>query len=418
MNRGEHCLSFIWGVHVDSASLAPLRNVDYRQLWTGQLISVIGDKVNQIALAIMVYSVTGSMLQMGIMLGVTVMPAALLGIVAGVFVDRWDRRITMVVSDILRAGIVLAVPFVAQAGIGWVYALSFAGATVSLLFEPAKRSLIPDLVSKERLRAANSLDMATVAISELVGLAFGGALVAAMGFRMAFFLDSATFLLSAFFIYSIAYRPDLSLFAKNVEKTSQGLIREATLGLRHISESPLLRDLMVVYALAVTAGAATVPICYALALKTFDAGAPGLAALDAAITVGILLGSILVGRTGPERNGIKFLWGLLLFGAAFAAVSLADDIYIAMAVLFVAGVTNMWFLIPATTIFQCTAHDNMRGRVMAASTTVVRVFTVVGMVAAGALTERYGTSTLAAVTGVLVIGAAALGWTRPSLRNA
>ncbi len=382
------------------------------------MVSVVGDKVNQIALAIMVYAVTGSMLQMGIMLGVTVLPAALLGVIAGVYVDRWDRRITMMVSDVLRAGIVLAVPFVAPLGIGWVYALSFVGATVSLLFEPAKRSLIPDLVSKKQLMAANSLDMATVAVSELVGLAFGGALVAAMGFRVAFFLDSVTFLVSAVFIYSIVYRPDPQLFPLSNTSSGQGLLREATEGLRHISGSPLLRDLMVVYALAVTAGAATVPICYALALKTFDAGAPGLAALDAAITVGILVGSILVGRSGPERNGLKFLWGLLLFGVAFAAVSLADDIYIAMAVLFIAGITNMWFLIPATTIFQCTAQDCMRGRVMAASTTVVRVFTVVGMVVAGALTETYGTSVLAAMTGILVIAAAAIGWTRPSLRNA
>ena len=71
--------------------LAPLRSADYRRLWIGQVVSVVGDKINQIAMAIVVYAITGSMLQMGIMLGVTALPAALIGIPAGAYVDRWDR---------------------------------------------------------------------------------------------------------------------------------------------------------------------------------------------------------------------------------------------------------------------------------------------------------------------------------------
>ena len=90
---------------------APLRAPDYRRLWVGQVVSVVGDKINQIAMAIMVYALTGSMLQMGIMLGVTALPAALFGVVAGVYVDRWDRRRTMVSADLIRAAAVLAIPF-------------------------------------------------------------------------------------------------------------------------------------------------------------------------------------------------------------------------------------------------------------------------------------------------------------------
>ncbi len=91
--------------------LAPLRIADYRKLWVGQMISVVGDKLNQIAMGIMVYKITGSMLQMGVMLGVTVLPSALFGLIAGAYVDRWDRRKTMIVADLLRAGLVFFIPW-------------------------------------------------------------------------------------------------------------------------------------------------------------------------------------------------------------------------------------------------------------------------------------------------------------------
>ena len=125
---------------------APLYIADYRRLWVGQVVSVVGDKIHTIAMAMMVYSITGSMLQMGVMLGVTLLPAALFGLPAGVYVDRWDRRKTMMIADIVRAAVVVSIPFAVAQGIWWAYGLAFIASTVSLFFIPAKRALIPDLV--------------------------------------------------------------------------------------------------------------------------------------------------------------------------------------------------------------------------------------------------------------------------------
>ena len=88
------------------------------------------------------------------MLGITLLPAALFGLLAGVYVDRWDRRRTMIWADLIRAGLVAVIPFVARFGIGWVYVIAFMVSSVSLFFIPAKRAIIPDLVPADELMAA------------------------------------------------------------------------------------------------------------------------------------------------------------------------------------------------------------------------------------------------------------------------
>ena len=201
------------------------------------MISVVGDKINQIAMAMMVYAITGSMLQMGIMLGLSALPAALFGVIAGVYVDRWDRRATMLWADLARAALVIAIPFVVPFGIYWAYLITFLVSTIALFFVPAKRSVIPDVVPEEQLMAANSLDNASESVSELVGLGLGGALVALIHYQGAFAVDAVTFVFSAGMIYFMRYRrtPD----PDGVEPT--GVIAEAREGLVYIWRSDVLR---------------------------------------------------------------------------------------------------------------------------------------------------------------------------------
>ena len=399
---------------MDYGVLAPLRVRDFRWLWIGQVVSVVGDKINQIAMAIMVYLLTGSMLQMGIMLGITLLPAALFGLVAGVYVDRWDRRETMLVADVVRACLVLAIPFVIRYGIGWAYLLAFCAATVALFFIPAKRSLIPDIVPPVSLMAANSLDNATSAVSDLGGLAVGGVLVAAIGYRWAFTVDAATFVFSAMCIALIRYRREPALAAEK----DRGVWNEAAEGLRSIWDSDVLRELFGIYTAAAIFAAGSIAICYALALQRYHAGAPGIALLDASVTAGILLGSIAVGRMGAGQAGAKFLGGVAGFGVTFALIAFAFNIWIACILLVLCGVANMFFFIPATTLYQTRSDDALRGRIMAAASTVNSVAAVVGIVAAGALAQHVPIPALTAAVGIAALAIALYGATRTALRTA
>ncbi len=399
---------------METGVFAPLRVADFRRLWLGQVVSVVGDKIHTIAMAMMVYAITGSMLQMGVMLGVTLLPAALFGLPAGVYVDRWDRRTTMIVADIIRAVVVVSIPYVVGFGIGWAYVLAFIASTVSLFFVPAKRSLIPDIVSPNQLMAANSLDNGSEAVAEIVGLALGAAVVASVGYSWAFTIDGITFLISAGCIALIRYRkPFDPLFSEEHD-----LLAETLEGVRAIWASDVLRPLTGVYVASATFAAASIAVCYALALQRFDAGAPGIALLDGASAVGMLVGAVLVGRAGPGRAGAKFLAGMALFGFVFSLVALASNLWSAMVLLTAAGIANMFFFIPATTLFQTRSAASVRGRVMAANTTATRIAMVLGIVAAGAVADKVPLNTVIVVIGFAAILAAAFGWTSVALRKA
>ncbi|MBN2846867.1 MAG: MFS transporter [Coriobacteriia bacterium] len=394
---------------------APLDAPDDRRRWLGQTVSVIGDKIDQIALGILVFEVTGSGLQMGIMLAISMLPAALFGMLAGAYVDRWDRRRTMIVADVVRAGLVLSVPFAIDVGLWLVYLIALAVATVSLFFEPAKLSLIPDLVGSERLMAANSLDSVSSSASELLGLAFAGGLVAAMGYRVAFFIDAATYLLSAVFILTIAYRTQ----RPGPRGASwRDVLRDATAGVRYIAHEPVLRDLLVVYAAAMTGVAASVMFIYVLALDRFSAGAPGLASLDAAITVGLLVGSFAVARSELSRASRTLLVGLLVFAALFVIVAFAPSLVSLIPLFFLLGIANMYFYVPMAAIVQSVAAPEMRGRALAAKQVLSRALSVVGFVGAGFLVEQLGITESILIFSGIVAAAALVGFTRPHLRVA
>lgn len=397
------------------ALLEPLRSKDFRCLWLGQLVSVVGDKVDQIALGLLVFQKTGSSLQMGITLAISMLPAAVFGMVAGTYVDRLDKRRTMLAADLVRAALVLSVPFVAErfSSIVPVYVVALILATVGLFFEPAKLSLIPRLVSRDQLMAANSLDNATVSAAELAGLAFAAGLVASMGVRLAFFFDAATFLVSALFIAAIRHREVVEGGAGGV---FAGVRADLDDGLRYIWRHAVLRDLLSVYAVAMFAVAASVTFVYVLALETFQGGAPGLAIMDGAITVGLLLGSIAIGSSDAAGATRKLLWGLTAFAALHFLLALTPSIAWAVPVLLALGIANMFFYVPMSTVLQTASMPSMRGRAFAAKQTLSRAFSVAGFVSAGAIAEHLGVRQSIVLVSALMAAVVAVGWSRSALR--
>ncbi len=394
---------------------APMRSPDYRRLWFGQAVSVVGDKIDQIALGVLVYELTGSGLQVGIMLAISMLPTAVFGMVAGAYVDRWDRRRTMIAADLLRAGLVVAVPFAAEVGLWLVYVIALAVATVSLFFEPAKLSLMPELVGSDQLMAANSLDSATVSVAELLGLAFAGGLVASIGYRVAFFADGITYLLSAVFVAAIAYREQ----GGRSKGSGWGeALAAAGEGLRYVRSHDMLRDLLVVYAVAAAGVSAAITFVYVLALDRFAAGARGLAGLDAAITIGLLVGSVAVGRFAMRGASRRLLIGLTAFAAIFATSAFAPTILWTAGIFAAAGVANMFVYVPAAAIVQTESAPEMRGRALAAKNVLARALSVLGYIGAGLLTERIGISPAILVVAAAIALAALLGWSRPRLRAA
>lgn len=397
----------------------PLRNREYRKLWLAQLVSVLGDKIHQIAASILVFKVTGSLVHVGVALAVTTLPAVLFGIPAGAFVDRSERKRVMVAADVVRATLVCAIPFLARAGIGCFYGAALLVATASLFFEPARFSLIPDLVSHDDLVAANSLDQASISVAEIAGLAVGAGLVARLGTSNAFYVDAATFVVSALAIAAMRV-PERERPGAEAAPSFRSQIIE---GMARIREHAVIGSLTGTYAAAALPMAAANTALHALALVRFGTGsvegrAVGLAALDGAITAGLLLGSVSVGQSGSGRAGRKYVYalgaaGLLLIGAA-ASRTIAS----ALPLVFLVGVANMWFYVPARTILQSHAPGECLGRIYAVWKTLTHAMFVAGYALAGVLAQRYGPAVTLAWVGAGLAAVSAIGWGIPALRDA
>ena len=138
----------------------------------------------------------GTPLDLGIALAMTALPNVLLGPLAGALVDRWDRRVTMIVCDILRAGLVLLVPLVIGISMWMVYAVAFAVATIGLLFRPAKNAVVPAIVDEDQLVTANSASSINETMADLIGYPIAAAIVATLAgiIGAAFVLDAGTYL--------------------------------------------------------------------------------------------------------------------------------------------------------------------------------------------------------------------------------
>ncbi len=405
--------------------LAPLRRADFRSLWIAQTISIVGDKINQVGLSIMVFQLTRSFVQMGIVFAITILPAALFGLIAGPLVDRWDRRRTMIAADLLRAALVACMAIVAGFGIApdskvaFIYVLAFVSSTVALFFEPSRMALVPHIVNEDQLMAANALDMTTSSISELLGIGFGGALVALIGYQSAFWFDGITFLVSAAFVLGVRYRatprvlPSLRLAV---------IATDLRFGLERIRGDGVLRGVVFTYAAAALGGGAAITLSILLALNVYTGnGLPDalrLTVVDLATTVGLLVGSLWIGMGSSTGVGRKYLNGIIAFGALLVLFLFVGNLWVAAVVLFAAGVANQYLGIPMVTLLQTYTEAETRGRVFAVRSTIARIATVIGLAGSGVAAQMYGVVPMIVALGVFFILLGMLGYSMPRLRQA
>ena len=188
---------------------SPLSIPNYRNLWIGQSISTFGERFTTIALPILVFELTGEVWQLGFAFFLQVLASVTFGLWAGALTDRWDRRRTMIYTEIARAGLVLCIPLVlylelsTNVKLGLVYLISFVVAAGERFFRPAKIGIIPELVPKDKFMDANAWDQGATNFTQFLGYTAAGFFIALTSTATAFIVDAVTFLVSAFFLSRI-----------------------------------------------------------------------------------------------------------------------------------------------------------------------------------------------------------------------
>lgn len=382
--------------------IATLRQRDFALLWTAGLISLTGDWLLLIALPIYVYTLTRSAAVTSSVFLAEFIPPVLLGSVAGVFVDRWDRRRTMIIANLLQAVGLLPLLAVHTPGTLWiVYVVAVAESALAQFVAPAEQALLPRLVGEEHLVAANALAALNANLARLVGAPLGGLVAGLLGLRGTVLLDAASFMISGALIGGIAARRGSEGPAAVADATTvvrwTTVWREWVAGLRVVRRERTVSTLFTLMSLQSVAQGLFVVLFIVFVSTALHGGATEIGWLRGVQAVGGLLGGIAVGTLG-RRLPMARLIGLsaLLFGAIDLAIWNAPTVVPAYALvvavaLFVAvGVPGAGVQAGAITLMQQGVDDAYRGRVFGAFGTSAALAQVGGMALAGVLGDRLG----------------------------
>jgi MFS family permease len=402
--------------------LAVLRQRNFGLLWFGGLISLTGDWMLRIALPVHVFNLTHSTLATGAMFIAATVPNLLLGSVAGVFLDRWDRRRTMIVVNLLLALTLLPLLLVRSAEWLWlVYGVAFIQSVLGQFFGPAENALLPALVGEEQLITANALNALNNNLARLIGPALGGVLALSLGLAGITLIDAGTFIAAALLIGLIRTPPRaVSAAAAAAPLSLTAVWHEWLAGLRLVRHDRLVSLLFGIAAI-VSVGEGIISVLFIpFVTEVLQAQAAELGWLMSAQAVGGLLGGMAVARVGMRFAPARLLAvGGVLFGlvdlAIFNYSAFIQAFAIALVLFVVVGLPGAAFSASFSSLLQAAVADEFRGRIFGALNTTFALLTLVGMGLASVAGDRLGIVPVINIQGYgyVLAGLLALVWLVP-----
>ncbi|MGH2455289.1 MAG: MFS transporter [Candidatus Limnocylindria bacterium] len=399
-----------------------LRQPNFARLWLGGFISMVGDWILIVGLPFEIYRRTGSTLATGAMVLAYLVPSVALGSVAGVFVDRWDRRRLMVGINLVLAVAIL--PLLAMDGLGiWIaYLVLVVASSLEQLFHPAETALLPNLLEspEDDLVTANALNGMNNHLARLIGPALGGLIVAAGGLTAVTIVDAASFVLAAALIGSIRSPNTRAVRVESLEHQAATAWRRLAVewreGLGVIVRHPVLRAMLVFFIVTRIGEGLTATLFVPWVTDALHSDAAGYGWVLSTQAMGGFAGAVVIGRLGARINPLKLLiGGALVFGlidlVLFTYPVLFPYIGPALIGMVIVGVPGAAMMAGIATLQQTLAADRHRGRVIGAMAAIGSLGSLIGAVAAGFLGEVLPIIGLLVVQGSgYVIGSVAVAW--------
>jgi MFS family permease len=430
MRRFRAKLFYRDGTSVFSVLAVP----DFRNLWIGQMISMLGDAVayNTMLFAIIRMADDagkGSGSVIGLLAVIGALPTLVLGLVAGTVADRANRKHVMIVADLLRAFITLAYLFVDEWDKIWIFfVVSVSASVVSAFFYPARTALVPMILNKKELLAANAFGQLTHTLSFVVGAALAGILVGwADATAPAFIIDSLSFFVSAYFITRInisgrisrqevtqtaqASLNSLGSIIGSAWNTTRAMAGELVVGVRYTLTDTIMRGVLISFlAMMLGLGAANVTFV-PLLVNELGMNEAGIGPIRFSQTAGIILSSMAISSLAARYRARNLIGlGMLAFGVTTVLVAVTRSYSLMIVVLFLVGLTISPPQIIAATLMQQHVPQEKLGRASGAQNTIVNVANIASMGAAGYLMDPIGARSVFAWAGVIIFLAGIVSW--------
>jgi MFS family permease len=392
-----------------------LKNRNFFLLWLGQIISQLGDRLDQMALIGFVYlRAPGSTIEIAKILSFTIIPVFVIGPLAGVYVDRWDRRRTMYICDLLRACLVFTIPFFLfySKSLIPIYLIIFVVFSIGRFFVPAKLSIVPDLVEKKDLLIANSLVNTTGMIAAIMGFGVSGVVVEWLGAKSGFYLDALSFLISAALIFFIVKKSTAIMNFRKVGKEIVEVLRKSVFqeikeGILYFVHKKEIRFTAgIIFILWSVLGSVYV-VLIAFVQKTLHSATKDLGLLIMFLGTGLFLGSLIYGRFGQRLSHHKIIFASLI-SSGIMLVIFALTIYqypdfaIAALMAFLLGILVSPIMIASNTIIHKVSDSEMMGKIFSSMEIVMHLGFLLFMFISSLLAERFSPALILIIVGCLV----------------
>jgi MFS family permease len=377
----------------------------FRTMWMAQFVSILGDFLALFGvISLITFRWHGNPVQVTAVTIAYVLPLAIISPVAGVFVDHWDVKRVMIASDVIRALLIVALVFVT--GVPQICAIFVVLSAVSAFFAPAQSVTLRTLVPKEGLLAANAVMTQAFYVVRLFSPFAAGALIAYLGEKACFYLDTGSFFFSAFMISTlVVIRPKL-----NAEKTLQNLTNDFLEGNRFIFTHSALSFVFLAMAVAMFVLSSFSPLISIYIRDSLHAGPFLFGVISSMVGIGLIVGSQVLPRLNQLPKPIVVLVGLLALGAAAAVLGGFQNTFMAGVSTFFMGFAISFVLVPAQTLSQQETPPAMIGRVSSTFMSMISVAQVLGLLLSGYLAQRLGIRPLFLVSALALFVIAAAGY--------
>lgn len=376
------------------------KNFDFMLLWGGQSVSRLGTSLYNLAIMWYILEKTGSALAMGISVACFTLPTAIIGPIAGVFVDKHDKKKIIVMTDCINGLLMLALSyFIAIDNISIValYGVMVLGACVSAVFTPAASSSIPIIVERQHLTKANSLSQFTSRIISILGPVLAGMLIAVLDMWILFFINGISYLISSI---SEGF---ITIPKVDIEDTSKKFIEQFKEGLLSLWNSKLVLYLVISGGIIINFFLAPLSIYAAIISVNLGKGATGLGMIEGSIAIGALFGSLII-LLGFIKNKYKMtVVGLTIEGLGLIVLGIfIENYYLILFFMGVLGLGVAMASVGISTLYQILIPKEKLGRVLSIAGTLCNITVPLGSLFGSVIINYYSMQSVLLFFGVIV----------------
>ncbi|MBF0570974.1 MAG: MFS transporter [Candidatus Omnitrophica bacterium] len=376
---------------------------DFFRFWFAQLISQFGDRVYQMALVgLMAVRHPGSVVEMAKLLSFTIIPVFIVGPIAGVYIDRWDRRRTLFVCDFIRGILVLLAAFylIHLHDIWPMYVVVFIIFSFSRFYVPAKMSFIPEIVHEDDLHIANSLATTSGMIALVLGALLGGLIVEYTGSFGGFCWDAMCYFLSGALVFSIATlrrgfpnKSEIIAGTKDMLQSQKSVWHEIMEGIRYIRSQKEIGLILLMMSILFAAAGAIYVVIIVFIQQAFHSVTKDLGFLAVPLGLGLFLGSLSYGKWGRNVAAFKIIFWSLITGGAMVVlfacmVESTHNRFLALGLSLVLGYVVGPVMIASNTVVNKVCTMEMSGKVFAALEFVMHLSFLSAMLVSAFLAEH------------------------------